>query len=181
VNSLEYRIVVAVEPGDPLGLAIAERVAGSVLRPVAVSRPFGDPTGRPAAEAEARATLEAAEPFILAPGGPLRPADLVARADRLPAYRLLARLDDLPGGRRLAEDLLAPLRSGRPADQAERLTTLRSVLAHGSAASAAADLGIHRNTLLYRIRRIEARTGWRLDDPQLRLALAVALRLVQFA
>jgi DNA-binding PucR family transcriptional regulator len=108
-------------------------------------------------------------------------ADLVARADRLPAYRLLARVGELPGGRSLAEELLAPLRVGRPADQAERIATLRSLLAHGSAASAAVDLGIHRNTLLYRIRRIEALTGWRLDDPQLRLALAVGLHLVQSA
>jgi hypothetical protein len=181
VNSLEFRIVVAVEPGDPAGLAIAERVADAVGRPVAVSRPFGDPTGRPAAEAEARATLEAAEPLIPAHGGRLRPRDLVSRADRLSAYRLLAQLGDLPGGRRLAEDLLAPLRTGRLADQAERLVTLRSVLAHGSAASAAADLGIHRNTLLYRVRRIEALTGWQLDDPQLRPALAIALYLVQSA
>ena len=181
VNSLEYRIVVAVEPADPLGLAIAERIAGSVERPVAVSRPFDDPTGRPAAEAEARATLESAEPLISAPEGRLRPRDLVARADRLSSYRLLTQMRDLPGGRRLAEDLLAPLRTGRLADQAERLVTLRSMLAHGSATSAAADLGIHRNTLLYRIRRIEALTGWQLDDPNLRLALAVSLHLVHSA
>jgi hypothetical protein len=181
VNSLEHRIVAATAPDDPLGLVLAARVAATLGRPVAVSRPFTDATGRPAAEAEARATLEAAEPLIMAPGGPLRPTDLVARADRLPTYRLLARLDDLPGGRRLAEDLLAPLRTGRPADQVERLATLRSLLAHGSAASAAADLGIHRNTLLYRVRRVETLTGWQLEDPQLRLALAVAMHLVQFA
>jgi hypothetical protein len=188
VNSLEFRVVVAVaEPDDPLGLAMAARIAGVVGRPVAISRPFSEPTGRPAAEAEARATLEAAEPLLMPAAGPAGrenppgPADLVARADRLPAYRLLARVGDLPGGRALADELLAPLRVGRPADQAERIHTLRSLLAHDSAASAAADLGIHRNTLLYRVRRMEALAGWNLDDPQLRLALAVALHLVQSA
>jgi DNA-binding PucR family transcriptional regulator len=40
-------------------------------------------------------------------------------------------------------------------------------------------LGIHRNTLAYRITRIEAASGWRLDDPDLRFVLALAARLVQ--
>jgi DNA-binding PucR family transcriptional regulator len=42
-------------------------------------------------------------------------------------------------------------------------------------------LGIHRNTLAYRIGRIEAVSGWRLEDPELRFALALAVRLVQNA
>ena len=37
-------------------------------------------------------------------------------------------------------------------------------------------LGVHVNTLLYRMRRIEALVGRRLDDPDTRLALALALR-----
>jgi DNA-binding PucR family transcriptional regulator len=43
----------------------------------------------------------------------------------------------------------------------------------------AAALGVHRNTVAYRIRRIEAVSGWDLRDPELRLALAVAVRIVQ--
>ncbi len=63
----------------------------------------------------------------------------------------------------------------------ERLATLRAVLDHGGAGEAAAALGIHRNTLAYRVRNLEARTGWDLADPDLRLALAVAVRVVQSA
>ena len=61
-------------------------MADLLARPVAISRPFTDPAGRPAAEAEARATLEAIEGLAEPPH--------VARADRLPAYRLLAGLRD---------------------------------------------------------------------------------------
>ena len=63
----------------------------------------------------------------------------------------------------------------------ERLATLRAVLDYGAAGQAATVLGIHRNTLAYRIRGIEGLTGWDFDDPELRLALSVALRIVQSA
>ena len=46
---------------------------------------------------------------------------------------------------------------------------------------AAQALGVHRNTIAYRIRRLEETGGWDLSDPDLRLALSVALRIVQNA
>jgi DNA-binding PucR family transcriptional regulator len=45
----------------------------------------------------------------------------------------------------------------------------------------ASALGVHRNTVTYRVRRIEELAGWDLRDPELRLALAVAVRIVQSA
>jgi purine catabolism regulator len=132
---------------------------------------LGAAAGRPAAEAEARATLEAVEPLEEPPA--------VARADRLPAYRLLGNLHNLPEGPRIARALLEPLLAGRPDVQREHLATLRAVLDQPGMAEAAQSLGIHRNTVAYRVRRIEALTGWRLSDPELRLPLALALRLVQ--
>jgi DNA-binding PucR family transcriptional regulator len=99
----------------------------------------------------------------------------------LPAYRLLAALGNLPDDRIQATALLEPLSAGRPSSVRERLATLRAVLDHGAAGEAAAALGIHRNTLAYRVRNLETLTGWDLDDPDLRLALAVAIRIVQSA
>jgi DNA-binding PucR family transcriptional regulator len=61
----------------------------------------------------------------------------------------------------------------------ERLATLRAVLDQPGLAEAADALGVHRNTVAYRVRRIEESTGWRLSDPELRFPLALALRLVQ--
>jgi len=105
----------------------------------------------------------------------------VVRADRVAAYRLLGSLPNLPDGQRLARGLLEPLLGGRPALVAERLATLRVVLDHPGLAEAAAVLGVHRNTVAYRVRRIESLGGWDLQDPELRLSLAIAVRIVQEA
>jgi sugar diacid utilization regulator len=90
-------------------------------------------------------------------------------------------LHNLPDGVHNARVLLAPLLRGRPAVVAERLATLRAVLEQPGLSEAARSLGIHRNTLAYRIGRIEAAGGWRLDDPDVRFALALAVRIVQNA
>jgi hypothetical protein len=172
-ESLDLRAIAALEAGDPLGLRIAGRVAEFLGRTVALSQPFSEPSGRPVEEANARATLDAAERLAEPPR--------VARADRLAAYRLLSSLGSLPDDRMQASALLEPLLAGRPASVRERLATLRAVLDHGAAGEAANRLGIHRNTLAYRVRNLEARTGWDLADPELRLALSVAVRVVQSA
>jgi purine catabolism regulator len=169
--SVELRAVAAAPPADPEGMELAGRIGSFLGRTVAVSRPFDQAAGRSTAEADARATLEAAERLPNAPA--------VARADRLPAYRLLGNLHNLPEGERQARALLEPLLRGRADVRRERLTTLRAVLDQPGIAEAAAALGVHRNTVAYRVRRIEAVTGWRLADPELRFPLALALRLVQ--
>jgi purine catabolism regulator len=172
-ESLELRLVAAAPADDPVGLAVAERLTTFLQRTVAVSRPFADPAGRPAAEAAARATLEAADV--------LRDPPPVARASRLPAYQLLGNLHNLPDGTRQARELLAPILVGRGSVQQERLATLRAVLETATLGEAAARLGVHRNTVAYRVARLESLGGWDLADPDLRLALGIAARIVQDA
>jgi hypothetical protein len=169
-ESLEIRLVAAAPGDDPEGLAIAGRIATFLGRSVSVSRPFDEPGGRPAAEAAARATLEAIEAL----DGP--PA--IARASRLPAYLLLGNIRNLPDGLRQARELLAPILVGREAVQQERLRTLQAVLEAGSLGEAASRLGVHRNTVAYRVGRLEALGGWDLSDPDLRFALGVATRVL---
>ncbi|HEY7971253.1 MAG TPA: helix-turn-helix domain-containing protein [Candidatus Limnocylindrales bacterium] len=173
VQSIELRAVVAAPPDDPEAMDLARRIAAFLGRLVAVSRPFSEARDRSAAEADARATMEAAERLAEPPA--------VARADRLPAYRLVGNLHNLPDGERQARALLEPLLRGRADVRRERLATLRAVLEQPGIAEAADALGVHRNTVAYRIRAIEAATGWRLADPELRFPLALALRLVQDA
>jgi PucR family transcriptional regulator, purine catabolism regulatory protein len=172
-DSLEIRLV-AASPGvntDTGTERTVELVGEALQRSIAVSRPFHSPADRPAAEAEARATLEAALALDRPPA--------IARADRLPIYRMLGALHKLPDGPRLAQAVLEPLLAARPDVRRERLATLRALLEQGTVGEAAAALGVHRNTVAYRVRAIEAATGWRLADPELRLPLGVAVELVQ--
>lgn len=166
VDSFELRLVVG-PPDETLVAQIGDRLA----RPIAVSRPFELAGERQAAEAEARTALEAA---LALPDAPR-----VARADRLAAYRLLGAMHNLAEGPRLARALLEPLLDARPDVRRERVHTLRAILERGGVNEAAAALGVHRNTVAYRLRSIERRTGWRLSDPDLRLPLAIAVQLVQ--
>lgn len=74
-----------------------------------------------------------------------------------------------------AQSLLAPLREGG----GELLTTLSSYLDHESGiAATAAALGLHRNTVAVRIRRVQELLGIDMSDPEARLALHLACRAV---
>ena len=167
-DSLEVRIVAAGAVDDVDSLA--DRLGDLLARPVAISRAFTSAAERPAAEAEARATLEAA----LALDRPPR----LARADRLAVYRMLSALHKVPDARRWRE------RCSRPSSRRDRMFVASASRRSGRCLPTAASarrrpaLGVHRNTVAYRLRRIEVATGWRLADPELRLPLAAALKFV---
>lgn len=57
------------------------------------------------------------------------------------------------------------------------LPTLDAFLRAENATEAAARLNLHRNSLLYRLRRIREITGLDLDDPEVRFTLQLALRV----
>lgn len=175
-ESLEVRIIAVADAADPGAAQIAAKVAKRIGRPVAVSRPFSDPAARPAAEAEARAALESLERRV--GGRPGSGGAQLVRAELLPAHRLLGAVAAIPDARRQALDLLAPLLVGTAASQRQRIETLRAVLDTAGSSEASSSLGVHRNTTAYRLRRIEELTGWDLREPDLRLALALALRIL---
>lgn len=57
------------------------------------------------------------------------------------------------------------------------VASLRAWLSrHGQWDAAAADLGVHRHTLRYRMRRVEEILGRSLDDPDVRMELWLALK-----
>jgi len=142
-ESLELRLVAAAPADDPGALATAERLTAFLQRTVAVSKPFTEQGARPAAEAAARATLEAAASLVDPPP--------VARAARLPAYLLMGNVRNLPDGVRQARELLDPILVGRPEVQRERLDTRRHDLGSiatpsptGSRGSRSAPIGTSR-------------------------------------
>lgn len=180
-SSLEVRAVAAASPTDPTATEIGARVSRRLGRPVAISEAFTSAGDRGVREANARATLEAFEALPLAERRAVAGADgsIVIRAELLPALRLIGGLAALPDATRHARALLEPLLGGSRTRDAHALATLRAVLDHAGMAESAAALGIHRNTLAYRLTSIERRTGWRLSDPLLRFGLALAVRFVQ--
>ncbi len=178
-ESLEVRIIAVADASDPGAQEIAKKVSKRLNRPVAVSKPFADPAARPAAEAEARAALEVLERRVGGrSGGAGGGGAQVVRADLLPAHRLLGAVTAIPDGRRQALALLEPLLSGTPAARKQRIATLRAILDTPGAAEASSSLGVHRNTTAYRVKRIEEITGWDLREADLRLALSLALRIL---
>ncbi|MDP6783180.1 MAG: helix-turn-helix domain-containing protein [Dehalococcoidia bacterium] len=58
----------------------------------------------------------------------------------------------------------------------ELLQTLDALLRHPTLAATATALKVHRNTLLYRLRRISTLAGLDLEDPETRLTLSLAFR-----
>ena len=100
---------------------------------------------------------------------------------RLPAYLLLGNVRNLPDGLRQARELLAPVLVGREDASASGSTRSPAVLSSPSLAEAAARLGVHRNTVAYRVQRLEALGDWDLSDPELRFALMLAVRVMQDA
>lgn len=76
---------------------------------------------------------------------------------------------------RLSRETLGPLTADTSAARTLR-TTLRAWLArHGNWDRTAADLGVHRNSVRYRIGRIERDLGVDLADPERRMRLWFAL------
>lgn len=92
-----------------------------------------------------------------------------------PLLRELSRSPDLAPFRRLAEPLLAYDQERR----SDLVRTLRVYFAAGANASEAADkLFLHRNSMLYRLARIQKLTGLDLNDPRAKLALQLGLLFV---
>jgi DNA-binding PucR family transcriptional regulator len=72
--------------------------------------------------------------------------------------------------------LLEPLRRYDAEHHGDLVSTLAAYLRHGGNATRTADaLYLHRNSLRYRLARIQALTGLDPDDPDARLALQVAI------
>lgn len=93
--------------------------------------------------------------------------------DRLPEALLAEAADLVPRLRRAALGDLLDLPGG---ERGMLLATLRAVLdADGSPSHAAGALYCHRNTVMYRLSRLEALTGRRLSDARDRLLLGLAL------
>ncbi|MDX2542000.1 PucR family transcriptional regulator ligand-binding domain-containing protein [Streptomyces sp. WI04-05B] len=79
--------------------------------------------------------------------------------------------------RAFADGLLRPLYEHDTTGRGDLVASLRAWLSrHGQWDAAAAELGVHRHTLRYRMRRVEEILGRSLDDPDVRMELWLALK-----
>jgi PucR C-terminal helix-turn-helix domain/GGDEF-like domain len=160
-----------LRPRDEVGLVALgsrpQQVVLDALRPCAVGRVGVSPVvdGLGAIDAGYRMAHTAAR-TLAAPG-------LAVLDERLPEALLV---DSPELQARVVRTALGGLLDLPAADRETLLTTLEELLANGgSPTHAAAALFCHRNTVIYRMRRIEAATGRSIGDPRDRLLLTLGV------
>jgi sugar diacid utilization regulator/putative methionine-R-sulfoxide reductase with GAF domain len=101
----------------------------------------------------------------------------VASYRSLGAFRLLLEVQSPDALRRFVDELLGPLLEYAQSRDTPLLETLEALSAARWVRRAASrQLGIHINSMTYRVERIQALTGLTLDDPETRVAISIALR-----
>ncbi|MDQ0993359.1 PucR family transcriptional regulator [Streptomyces sp. V3I7] len=130
---------------------------------------------------------------LSAPSGPIAAAAAYKHAEQALSVarrrgRVLVEHDQLAAGsvlplladdavKAFADGLLRPLYEHDATGRGDLVASLRAWLSrHGQWDAAAADLGVHRHTLRYRMRRVEEILGRSLDDPDTRMDLWLALK-----
>ncbi|MGB1253855.1 MAG: PucR family transcriptional regulator, partial [Candidatus Promineifilaceae bacterium] len=98
----------------------------------------------------------------------------------LGVYRLLGQLDDVPVVHDFCDQVIGPLVEYDRDHRSNLVQTIEEFFNHhGNVSKTAEALFIHRNTLLYRLDRIQDLTEHNLDMSDMRLALHIALKLWQ--
>jgi purine catabolism regulator len=137
-----------------------------------VSRPVATVTDLPRAYEEALSAV--------AVGRQMHGDGSLTHVDGLGIYRLLALIPDSAQLRRFVEDSLGELATDDAPENADLRRTLSILIdTNMNVAETARQLFFHYNTLRYRITKLEKMLGPFTDDPDLRLTLALALKVHQ--
>ncbi|WP_262703941.1 MULTISPECIES: PucR family transcriptional regulator [Streptomyces] len=130
---------------------------------------------------------------LSAPAGPIAAAAAYRQAEQALSVarrrgRMLVEHEQVAAGsvlplladdavRAFADGMLRALHEHDATGRGDLVASLRAWLSrHGQWDAAAADLGVHRHTLRYRMRRVEEILGRSLDDPDVRMELWLALK-----
>ena len=165
--------------GDALHGRVGDRACVVVADPVALpaeARAAAERLGTRLALGPAVALEEAPRSLSWALQAAALPAPgpLVRADEHLPDLVLLAAPDLLAALRARA---LAPLAAETPRSRERLAATLTSWLGHaGARAAVARELGVHPQTVRYRVARLRELFGTRLDEPEARFELLLALR-----
>ncbi len=163
--------------GGPEGLRRLADVTRSALRrdgPRTASAGLSAPAA--GAEGLCRAGLEAEQALRVSQAmfGP----DRTTAFSELGVYRLLFHLRSSPELEAFRRELLGDLLEYDGRNGGELVKTLEAFFArNGNLSRTAEELYLHRNTLIYRMGRIQEITGVQMDDPDARLSLQLALKI----
>jgi purine catabolism regulator len=106
--------------------------------------------------------------------------DQVVEFNSLGVYQLLGQLEEIATVRRFTKKVIGPLVKYDRQHHSSLVQTIDAYFAHhGNISQTAESLFIHRNTLLYRLERIQDLTEHDLNQSNMRLALHLALKLWQ--
>ncbi len=136
-----------------------------------VSRVVRSPDGLPAAYDQARKALVV--------GRRTRGRGAIAHFDSLGVHRLLSLVTDSEELRSFAAEVLGSLGTDRPESTDLRRTLQVLIDTNCNVAETARILHFHYNTLRYRIGKLESIVGQFMTNPDLRLDIALALRVLQ--
>ena len=137
-----------------------------------VSGPVDSPAGLAAAYEEALSAVSV--------GRQLHGASALTHVEGLGVFRLLSLIPDSAELRRFVEESLGPLAGDEVREHADLRTTLSVLIdTNMNVAETARQLFFHYNTLRYRIAKLEKMLGPFTSDPELRLKLALALKVHQ--
>ncbi|MFJ1597155.1 PucR family transcriptional regulator [Streptomyces sp. NPDC088261] len=161
----ERLAVLAVDGGAVVAAAGGAAVGGVVI---GLSAPTG-PIAVGGAYKQAEAALSVAR----------RRGRVLVEHEELAAGSILPLLAD-DAVRAFADGLLRALYEHDAKGRGDLVASLRAWLSrHGQWDAAAADLGVHRHTLRYRMRRVEEILGRSLDDPDVRMELWLSLKTTE--
>jgi hypothetical protein len=159
--------VVVLTPRNGIDKLCAH-LAGLTTGPVGLSEPYASLDQTPAALRQARLARTTATPD----------GHDIVRYEQVPIAVLLAGAPEAATS--VAEVILGPVLALPPAEGEVLLGTLRTWFAEdGATSTAAARLHVHRNTVRYRLRRIEELTGRSLSRPTGVAELHLALEAVR--
>ncbi|MFF7022007.1 PucR family transcriptional regulator [Streptomyces klenkii] len=178
------RLVVLAPDGGAVAAACGEHARAIETRRGTKTRPRDRSTAAPACDLVIG---------LSAPAGPIASAAAFRQAEQALSVarrrgRVLVEHEEVAAGsvlplladdavRAFADGMLRALHEHDATGRGDLVASLRAWLSrHGQWDAAAADLGVHRHTLRYRMRRVEEILGRSLDDPDVRMELWLALK-----
>jgi purine catabolism regulator len=104
----------------------------------------------------------------------------IVEFNSLGVYQLLSELEDIPTVQNFAAQIINPLARYDKDHRGSLVQTLEAYFNHhGNISQTAESLFVHRNTLLYRMDRVQELTQQDLNNADMRLALHLSLKLWQ--